>query len=210
MMTVTVVGLAEAKARLLAMSAASNQRVLQMSLERRGRVVKDMIAAKAPVGKAPRDPHPGRLRAGVVLNYLRGGVGYCKFVVTVTRLAYYGVFQELGLGGKVSARTAKRYAQYEFSKGVQAGLRQRGITPEEIIAAKLNRTPIPGLSRRELRRQYTLAKGRRLQGGGRRRSMAAQPFFRPVRDFVRNWFITSVFNDVWTAIAAEEARTGKK
>ena len=210
MLTVTLVGLEDAKRRLLAMSAASNQRVLQPAIERRGRTVRDMIAAKAPVGKAPRDPHPGQLRRGIVLNFLRGGVGYCKFVITVTKQAYYAVFQEFGLGGKVSARTQKRYAQYEFSKGVQAGLRQRGVTPDQIIAAKLNRTGIPGLSKRELRRQYTLAKGRRLQGGSRRRHMAAQPFFRPIRDFARSWFVQSVFNDVLSAIAAEEARGAKK
>lgn len=195
-------GLEEMKQRLLAMSAVGNQRVLQPIIDRRVKVIRDMMSAKAPIGKAPKDPHPGRLRGGVVVVFLRGGIGYCKYAITLTKIAYYGLFQELGLGGKISAKTQKRYDQYAFSKGVQKGLKQRGYSPAQIIAAKLNRTVIPGLSKGELRRQAILARGRRLQGGGRRRNMAAQPFFRPVLQIMKQWFVQGVAADVWAAIAA--------
>lgn len=210
-MTVTVVGREDVKRRLLAMSAAASQRMLQTIIEPRARTIKDMIAAQAPVGKAPADKHPGQLRRGVILTYLRGGVGYSKWLITLTKIAYYGVFQEFGLGGKVSARTQKRYAQYDFSKGVQKGLAQRGVTAADIAAAyqKYPRSGAFGLNRKELRRQKILAQGHRLQGGGRRRNMAAQPFFLPVIKFTRQWFVQSVFGDIWNAIAAQGAGGGK-
>ncbi len=197
---VTLVGREEIKQRLLAMSEVGNQRVLQPIIERRVKVARDMMRAKAPVGKAPKDPHPGRLRAGIVEVFLRGGIGYCKYAITLTRIAYYGLFQEVGLGGKIQAKTQKRYAQYAYSKGVQEGLRRRGYTREQIIAAKRNRTGLPGLNRFELNRQAILARGRRLQGGGRRRNMAAQPFMRPVMQFVRQWFVDGVASDVWAKL----------
>ena len=211
-MIATVEGRADVKRRLLAMSAVASQRTLQTIIEPRARTIRDMIAAQAPVGKAPADKHPGQLRRGVVLNYLRGGVGYSKWLITLTKLAYYGVFQEFGLGGKVSARTQKRYAQYDYSKGVQKGLKQRGVTLEQINAAYYARPRAGGfgLNRRELRRQRTLAQGRRLQGGGRRRNMAAHPFFRPVITFTRQWFVQAVFTDIWNAIAAQGAGGGKQ
>lgn len=85
----------------------------------------------------------------------------------------------------------------------------QGYTKEQIIAAKRNRQAIPGLNRYELKRQVILARGHRLQGGYRRRNMAAQPFFRPIMAFVRQWFVDGVAADVWNAFEALSAPTVK-
>jgi hypothetical protein len=167
-MALTLIGKREMQQRLNAMSAASSLGTLQPIVERRARTVQEMAQKLAPV-------KTGRLRSGIVLNFQKAGIGYCYFILTLTRLAYYGIFQELGLGagrssGKLSAKTQK--ARVRFA-GRQAA--------------------------------YKAGQIKRLRRTGQGRNMAAQPFMRPAVQFSRQWFVGQVLSDIWDRISSEGA-----
>jgi len=156
------------KARLEAMSEATSLRVMQPIIENRAKPIQDMAKQLAP-------HRHGTLRAGIVLDFLKAGVGYCYFVLTLTRQAFYGVFQEYGLGmGRSSAKLA--------TKTIKA--RQR----------YLGRRQAAAISGKRMRRR-----------GGEPHNMAAQPFMRPAVRFNRDWFVNSVIGDLFEAIGREGA-----
>lgn len=196
-------GLPEMKARLEAMSEEASLRVLQPIVERWARPVQQLAQQMAPYRK-------GILRAGIVLDFLKAGVGYCYFILTLTRKAYYGIFQEFGLGSGrstgIQAKTGRRASTYANSMRIRTLLMAKGVTASDISKAYFHKDLgiTFGLSRREIRRQQILSKGGYLQGK-RRPNMAAHPFFRPAVKFSRGYFIEGVLADIWAAVASKEA-----
>jgi hypothetical protein len=67
---------------------------------RRGGNVMAQAIATAPVGKRPRDPHPGRYKASfeMLLNN-RGGIHHDRAEAKVLNTAFEGVFIEYGHEG---------------------------------------------------------------------------------------------------------------
>ena len=171
-MTVTWVGKDLMKQRLNALDRNTSLQVLQPIVESRTQHVFEMIKSGAPVRKdhGTSGHAPGMLRSGIVMEYVKGGIGYCYFQVKLTDKVWWGVFQEFGLGdksqrGPSSAKVVRRQERYI---GRREAAKQSG---------------------KKMRNRY-----------GQRHNMAAQPFMRPAVRFAREWFLNGVYQDVWNRV----------
>ena len=185
------------KARLEAMSAATSQRVMMPAVEDRARHVQAMAQQLAPY-------RTGTLQSGIVINFLKAGVGYYHVVMTLTAKAFYGIFQEFGLGdkrtkGKLNAHTLQAHARYAARREAHQRdpryvTRIRQLTSGGVPIV-LNGIPLTVTEKRkQMKNRY-----------GERHNMAAQPFFRPAVNFSRNWFVNGVIEDLFIAIGKQGA-----
>jgi HK97 gp10 family phage protein len=178
--TVTLVGAAELRRKLLAMSEAVSGPILEGIVRDEAEEVLEIAKANAPV-------RTGALRRGLAIDLQKEGRGYCYFVLNIDPKTYYALFQEYGLGNKrgrdVSARTLRRRANYETT----ARLAKRGFTSTSA-----------GLNKGQARRLRKLERGGNLQGQ-RRPNMKAHPFIRPAT----RWRATIIRRRITERLAGE-------
>lgn len=181
---VTLEGAEEIKKRLLAMGEAASGMTLIPIV---GEATAELAAIMAAL--APR--RSGALARGINPSYLKSGPGYCYFEVKLSPKAYYGLFQEFGLGDKAgrpaSARTKRRQANYDVTKE----LYRRGY-----------RQGAAGIDKRQGRRLRYMAQGKYIQGK-RRPNMAAQPFIRPAIFGNRVVIIREMVEQIGARVMAE-------
>jgi hypothetical protein len=163
-------GLPDVRARLNAMSEVASLRMLQPIVENRARPIQELARSLAPY-------RHGTLRAGIVLDLLKAGVGYCYFILTLTRKAYYGVFQEFGLG--TGRKTGSMFARKTVKAHERYGRRRAAFLAGET---------------KRMKNRY-----------GEQHNMAMHPFFRPAVKFSRAYFIDGVLADIWAAVASKGA-----